>query len=249
MSRATGPVFLITGATGGIGSALCRQLAERGARLFLVARNQERLDALAAEVEGATLSADMATFDGPGQAFEAALERYGQVDGAANLIGSILLKPAHLTTEQDWLTTLHLNLTSAFGLVRAAGRHMRDRGGSIVLMSSAAARIGLVNHGALAAAKAGVIGLARASAATYASHGIRINAVAPGLVDTPMAARITGNASAREASTSLHPLKRIGEPAEVARMIAWLLDPDNGWVTGQVFGIDGGLACVRSRGS
>jgi NAD(P)-dependent dehydrogenase (short-subunit alcohol dehydrogenase family) len=121
------------------------------------------------------------------------------------------------------------------------------KGGSVVLVSSAAARLGLANHEAIAAAKAGVIGLTLSAAATYAARGLRVNAVAPGLVRTPLTARITGSEAALKASTALHALGRIGEPEDVASAIAWLLDPAQSWVTGQVLGVDGGLATLRSR--
>ena len=124
---------------------------------------------------------------------------------------------------------------------------MAKTGGSVVLVSSAAARIGLANHEAIAAAKAGVIGLVLSAAASYAGRGIRFNAVAPGLVETPMTSKLTANEKMREGSTALHALGRIGQPADVARAIEWLLDPANDWVTGQVLGVDGGLGSVRSR--
>jgi NAD(P)-dependent dehydrogenase (short-subunit alcohol dehydrogenase family) len=124
-----------------------------------------------------------------------------------------------------------------------------QEGGSVVLVSSAAARVGISNHEAIAAAKAGVIGLMRSAAATYAARGLRFNAVAPGLVRTPMTERITKRPSATSASTAMHALGRLGEPADVARLIAWLLDPEQTWITGQVLGADGGLATVRPRSS
>jgi NAD(P)-dependent dehydrogenase (short-subunit alcohol dehydrogenase family) len=120
-------------------------------------------------------------------------------------------------------------------------------GGSIVLMSTAAARVGLANHEAIAAAKAGVVGLVISAAATYAPKGIRVNCVAPGLVRTPMTERLTANEASLKASVALHALGRIGEPADVAAAIEWLLDPAQTWVTGQVIGVDGGLGSVRSR--
>lgn len=163
-----------------------------------------------------------------------------------NLCGSILLKPAHSTTDQEFADTIAVNLVTAFNVLRAAARAM-TAGGSVVLMSSVAARVGLANHEAVAAAKAGVSGLVLAAAATYAPRNLRVNAVAPGLVRTPLAARITGNELALKASTAMHPLGRIGEPGDVAAAVAWLLDPRTTWVTGQVIGVDGGLSTVRGK--
>jgi NAD(P)-dependent dehydrogenase (short-subunit alcohol dehydrogenase family) len=158
------------------------------------------------------------------------------------------LKPAHLTSAEDFDETVGQNLRTAFALVRAVGRVSGRDGGStsVALVSTAAARVGLPNHEAVAAAKAGVEGLTRSAAATYARSGIRVNAVAPGLVDTPLAARITGSERALETSRALHPVGRIGQPDDVARLLEWLLDPGQDWVTGQVFGVDGGMSTVRN---
>jgi NAD(P)-dependent dehydrogenase (short-subunit alcohol dehydrogenase family) len=175
------------------------------------------------------------------------IARYGRIDGVAHCVGSLLLKSAHSTSPEEWNDIIATNLTSAFVVLSSAVRAMRQRGGSIVLVSSAAARIGLANHEAIAAAKAGVIGLTLSSAATYASKGIRVNAVAPGLVRTPLTRRIWDKPALAEASESMHALSRLGEPQDVASLIGWLLDPVNSWVTGQVIGIDGGLGTLRSR--
>jgi NAD(P)-dependent dehydrogenase (short-subunit alcohol dehydrogenase family) len=120
------------------------------------------------------------------------------------------------------------------------------RGGSVVLCSSTAANVGMPNHEAIAAAKAGVEGLTRAAAATHATRGLRFNAVAPGLVRTPMARPITSNAAVLQASERMHPLGRIGEPDEVASLMAWLLGPDSSWMTGEVLNLDGGMARIRA---
>jgi len=244
------PVYVILGGSGGIGSAVARNLVSGGAKVALAARGAERLEALAAELGDATTAVVDATDIAAVETFvRSAADENDGVEGIVNCVGSILLKAAHQTKEDEWRHTIAANLDSAFATVRAAARVMGRSGGSIVLMSSSAARVGLPSHEAIAAAKAGVIGLARSAAATYAGKGIRVNAVAPGLVDTPMSAAITGNQMMLKASTAMHPLGRIGSPEEVATLICWLLSDAASWVTGQVIGIDGGLGTVRGKAS
>ena len=166
------------------------------------------------------------------------MERFGKIDGVVNCMGTVLLKPAHLTTDQEWHDTLSINLTSSFYLIRAAVKAMRQGGGSIVLISSAAAQIGLANHEAIAAAKAGIIGLTISAAATYAGLGIRLNAVAPGLVKSEMTRKLWESESAAAVSTQMHALGRLGEPDDIAKAIAWLLDSENNWITGQTICVD-----------
>ena len=161
-------------------------------------------------------------------------------------MGSILLKPAHLTTPEEWQELIAQNLTPAFATVKAAGTFMR-RGGSVVMFSSAAARIGLSNHDGIAAVKAGIEGLCRSAAATYARRRLRFNVVAPGLVRTPLAGALIENEKTLQASVAMHPLQRIGEADDIASAVLWLLDPRNSWITGQVFGVDGGLSVLRLR--
>lgn len=246
MTDPAAPVYLVLGATGGIGSVLSRRLSARNAKLALAARSGDSLAALAGELNAFAAPIDAGSFSSVETLAMEAKERFGRLDGIANCVGSLLLKPAHLTREEEWQQVLAANLTSAFSAVRAGGKALSE-GGSIVLVSSAAARIGLANHEAIAAAKAGVIGLTLSAAATYASRGLRVNCVAPGLVRTPLTARLTASEAALKASTSLHPLGRAGEPAEVAEVIDWLLGPSSSWVTGQVIGVDGGLATVRTK--
>ncbi|MEM8884319.1 MAG: SDR family oxidoreductase [Planctomycetota bacterium] len=242
-----GSVQLVLGATGGIGSALARQLAAQEAQLVLAGRDEARLAALGRDLGASTRVFDATDTDATVDWVHSAAKEFGRVDGIANCIGSLLLKPGHLTKVEEWDHTIATNLTTAFGVVRAAGRAMRKTGGSVVLLSTAAASIGLPNHEAIAAAKAGIEGMARSAASTYAREQIRFNVVAPGLTRTPLTTHITGNEAAAAASSAMHPLQRFGEAPEVASAIRWLLDPDQAFVTGQVIGVDGGLARVRSR--
>ncbi len=255
MMNTTLPAYVILGAAGGIGSAVCRMLASKGARLLLVGQTSAKLDALAGELNGLNPDGDYRSrvADATNSAeidssFAEAVERFGPLAGAANLVGSILLKPAHLTTDAEFEQTLRLNAHTAFYSLRAAAKAMMETGGSIVLASTVAARIGLANHEAIAAAKGAVNGLVLSAAATYAARNIRVNAVAPGLVKTPLTAKLTSSEMALKASTAMHPLGRVGEPDDVAAAIAWLLDPATTWVTGQILGIDGGLSTVKAKG-
>lgn len=238
------PVYVILGATGGIGSELSRRLAGGGARLVLGARNGEKLEGLADELGALPAKLDATQTAEVDGVFQKAVEEYGRIDGAVNCVGSFMLKPAHLTKDEEWAETISLNLGTAFGTVKAAASRMPE-GGSVVLLSSVAARVGLANHEAVAAAKAGVIGLAMSAATTYLPRGLRINVVAPGLVQTPMTQKITASETSRRASEELHPMGRLGEPGDIASAITWLLSPDAGWVTGQVFGVDGGLSTLH----
>jgi NAD(P)-dependent dehydrogenase (short-subunit alcohol dehydrogenase family) len=242
------PCYVVLGATGGIGSELCRRLVESGANVVAASRNADKLGALAARLSVKPVTVDATDGEQVAACLAGTQQTFGQIDGLTNCVGSLLLKPAHSTTDAEWQATLAANLTTAFVTVRAGAKAMLQTGGSIVLVSSVAARIGLANHEAIAAAKAGVIGLMLSAAASYADRGIRLNCVAPGLVRTPMTARLTTNETSLKASTAMHPLGRIGEPADVAAAIAWLLDPSQSWITGQVLGVDGGLSTMRSKG-
>lgn len=238
-------VFLILGASGDIGAQVARQLHAAGQKVLLASRKSDRLDHLANELGAPKWALDATQIGEVESCFVDASNEFGQIDGAVNCVGSLLLKPAHLTKESEWQETLATNLTSAFATVRAAAKTMAKSGGSVVLMSSTAARIGLASHEAIAAAKAGIVGLAKSASATYAGRHLRYNVVAPGLVKTKLTKRIWESEVSAASSTAMHPLGRLGEPEEVASLITWLLDPANSWVTGEVFAIDGGLGNVR----
>lgn len=239
------PVYVVVGATGGIGRALCARLGDRGARLVVGSRRESETLALAAQFGAFGAPLDARDAKQVESIFTAATSAFGRVDGVVNLAGSLLLKPAHLTSDDEWRDVIDTNLTTAFNVIRQSVRSFPKEGGSIVLVSTAAASIGLANHEAIAAAKAGVEGLARSAAASYGSRNIRINCVAPGLTRTPLTSRIVDNPAALKASEAMHALGRIAEPDDVAAAIEFLLTQTS--MTGSVISVDGGLSSVRSK--
>ena len=240
--------YVIIGAYGGLGQALCKHCHQAGAKLSVLGREHARLTKIANQYQAHAEVVDATDVEAVLAAVLACRDAVGPIDGFVNCVGSILLKPAHLLTAREWQQTLQTNLTSAFAAVHAASKTMTELGGSVVLVSTAACLIGLPNHEAISAAKAGVNGLVKAAAASYASKHLRFNAVAPGLVDTPLSRHITNNPKALAISLAGHPLGRIGKPDDIAHMIQFLLDADNDWLTGQVIAVDGGLAAIKMLG-
>jgi 3-oxoacyl-[acyl-carrier protein] reductase len=226
--------FLIIAASSAIGQATAALLTSEGHSVFTTARDTSRIS------PDAVL--DATDFD----AVDAVFQKASPIDGVVNCAGSLLLRAAHQTSRQQFDEVLSASLTTAFATVRAAGRHMTS-GGSLVLISSAAARQGLANHEAIAAAKAGIIGLTLSAAATYAASNLRVNAIAPGLIASPMTEALLTNEPSRKVSEGMHALGRLGTPEDAARAIVFLLDPANAWITGQIIGVDGGLGSVRPK--
>ena len=227
-----------------IARAVAHELDKRGAALAFIGRNLSELEPSDA---ACGLECDLTDFDEVSTALAKASETLNGLTGIVNCSGSIVLKPAHLCDRSTFDATVAANLLTGFATVRAAGKLLSKSGGSVVLLSSAAAQLGMPNHELIGMAKSGIEGLVRSAAATYASKAIRFNAVAPGLVKTKLSDSIVNNPTSLGISESLHPLGRIGQAEDVARAIVWLLDPAQSWITGQVIGVDGGLSRVQPK--
>lgn len=236
---------LITGGTGGVATALAARLRDDGWRIALVGRRMS-----AEPVAGGTLAieADVSTEAGALHAIEAAREAFGAAPFAlAHCAGSSHIGSIERTGESDYRNVMAANLDSAFFTLKAWVAALAREGlpGSAVLFSSVVAASGVANHAAIAAAKAGVESLARSLAADYSTKGIRFNAIAPGLMRTPMTTRMLASERSVQQVAAQYPLGRHGEAADAAALAAFLLSDQAGWITGQVIGVDGGFSAVR----
>ena len=239
-------IALLTGASGGVGQALAAELRREGWTVALVGRNLERLQT-AYGTDALCIEADVSTPEGAQSALRQCQRKVGLPTALAHCAGTTLLSPLHRTTTDLYRACLSANLDSAFFTLGAFVEGLRQarEPGAAVLVSSVVARIGVANHEAIAVAKAGVEGLVRSAAATYAPSRIRINAVAPGIMETPATARIIGSEASRAGAAKQYPLPGIGDPADLARLMAWLLSDQASWITGQVWAMDGGFSSIR----
>jgi NAD(P)-dependent dehydrogenase (short-subunit alcohol dehydrogenase family) len=235
--------ILITGASGGVGSALGARLESAGWKVFRVGRDATRLP------DGSgVLVADVSTSEGAKAAVEAATAFLGAPPTAlAHCAGSTLIAPIARTPEAQYRAVMAANLDSAFFTAQAwvAAALAAKQPGRALFFSSVVAGIGVANHAAIAAAKAGVESLVRSLAADHSAAGLRFNAIAPGLVETPMTARMVSSDAARKGVAAQYPLGRFGTLEDPVAAAAWLLSEASAWITGQVLHLDGGFSAVR----
>lgn len=239
-------IALVTGAAGGLGKQVVNKLADDGWQLVVVSRQATLLS----EAFGNSflqIEADCSTVAGARQIFQICKEKEVLPTALAHCVGNIRLGALHRMNEADFNDCLSANLISAFHTLAAFTGSLRDARspGAAVLVSSVAAQIGTPNHEAIAAAKGGLEGLVRGAAATYAAAGIRVNAVAPGIMETPAAEGIIGSIVARDAAARQYPLPGIGSPDELAELMVWLLSNKAARVTGQIWALDGGFSSIR----
>jgi 3-oxoacyl-[acyl-carrier protein] reductase len=238
----TGRTALVTGSTRGIGRAIAGTLAAAGARVAVVGRDAARADAVAAELGGGAqgFAADVGDPASISALVAQVETAFGQIDILVNNAGLTRDNILFRIKDDDWDTVLDANLRGAFLLIRATARGMmKRRWGRIVNIASIVGLTGNKGQANYAASKAGLIGLTKSVAKELGSRNILVNAVAPGFIDTDMTAAMTPEA--RAALASQIPLERLGTPADIAGMVAFLVSEHAAYVTGQVLVVDGGM--------
>jgi 2-hydroxycyclohexanecarboxyl-CoA dehydrogenase len=246
--RLEGKVALVTGGASGIGAATARRLAAEGARVAIADLDQEGGRGVAAEIDGVAVAMDVSDVASVQAGVAAAVEALGPVDVLVNNAGTDRFAFFVNTDPELWDVVLGVNLRGTIAVTHAVLPSMQERGGgAIVNVASEAGRVGSQGSAVYSAAKAGVIGFTRTIARESARFKVRVNAVAPGPIDTPLlnaAAEVHGELGERlrQAMIDSTALRRIGRPEEVAATIAYLASDDASYVTGQTVNVSGGLS-------
>jgi len=254
MSRLSGKVAIVTGASSGIGRATAKLFAQEGAKVVVGARREAELKELVREIRAAggealALAGDVQSEQYAKDLVAAAEKQFGRLDVAFNNAGT--LGPIGPSTEVDaaaWNEALAVNLTSAFlGAKHQIPALLKQGGGSIIFTSTFVGySASFPGVAAYAASKAGLVGLTQTLAAEYGPQGVRVNAILPGAVDTPMYRAFNDTDDKRSWLTNLHALKRAGKPEELARSVLYLASDDSAFVSGTAHLIDGGLSITRT---
>ena len=245
----TGNAAIVTGGARGIGRAIAVALAEAGADVLITYKgNAAAADAVVAEIAakgrtGVSLKADAADPDSAAAVVAQAMERFGKVDLLVNNAGITRDTLIMRMTAEQWREVLDTNLSGAFYMTKAVVKEMlRAKSGRIINITSVSGQAGNAGQANYSSAKAGMIGLTKATAREVASRGITVNAVAPGFITTELTADLPD--AIKEGVKAQTPLGRFGEPQEIAAAVVYLASREASYVTGQVLGVDGGLVMM-----
>jgi|SRR4051812_21361874 len=246
---------IVTGAASGIGAATARRLLDEGASVVAVDLAVPQLDGDNTRLVG--LAADVTDPQAVGAVVTGAVERFGRIDGVVHAAGVAGGGPVHLLDDAEWARVIGINLTGTFVVARAAIARMLEQEpvdgerGSIVTLASIEGLEGTAGGSAYNASKGGVVLLTKNLAIDYGRQGIRVNAICPGFIDTPMLAGVFGGEGMEDVAAHLteeHKLRRRGAPEEIAAVAAFLVSSDASFVTGAAIPVDGGYTAGRDHG-
>lgn len=241
---------LVTGGSKGIGAEAAIVLAQAGADIAIVGRDHAGLQATAAQIEATgrrcvMIEADMRTTEGPLHAAQAALDAFGVVDILVNNAGIARIAPILESPLADWEETIAVNLRAPYLLAQAlAPKMIEQRSGKIINVSSQAGVVAIEGHASYAASKGGLNMLTKVMALEWGPHNIQVNAVAPTVILTPMGTQVWGDPAKAAPMLAKIPLRRFGQPVEVADLILFLASPASDLITGETILIDGGYTAI-----
>ncbi|WP_307340939.1 SDR family NAD(P)-dependent oxidoreductase [Caldalkalibacillus uzonensis] len=244
--RLKGKVCVVTGSSMGIGETIAERFAQEGAKVVVNSRSEERAQKTASRLKEmgydvTPIAADMSIKQQADMLVEKTVEQYGKIDVFVNNAGINRIAPSLELSEEDWRAVIDTNLTGVFFGSQAAGKYMQDRGGSIINMTSIFGQVCVPMRAAYSSAKHGIIGLTKVLAVEWAEKNIRVNAVAPAYIKTPLdeTDQETGGYDDSDVIRRT-PLRRFGSTKEVADVCLFLASDEASYVTGSVYNVDGG---------
>ena len=233
--------YLIFGATGSIGSKLSENMHESDKEVHLIGRDEEELKKLASKLNSEYSVIDILS----NNLSETIKENFGDknISGIAYCIGSIDLKPLRVSKKEDFKKCLDVNFFPVIEIIKSLQDNLKKNNGSIILFSTVAVKKGFTNHAIISSAKGAIEGLTVSLAAEFAPN-IRVNCIAPSLTNSKMSQSILKNKMMADGIAKSHPMKRIGQAADIASMAKFLLSDESPWITGQIIGVDGGKSSL-----
>jgi NAD(P)-dependent dehydrogenase (short-subunit alcohol dehydrogenase family) len=243
--RMAGKTALVTGGGSGIGKAIAAAFAREGAQVVICGRDARKLEQAVTEIgpQCLAVAADVSHTDDINSLVDQTVRKFKQLDILVNNAGILLPGTAESLTDDQWERTYNTNVRAVWQLSRAALPHMRRAGkGSIINIASVLSSLGARNRVAYAASKGAVLAMSRAMALDHAEENIRINCICPGIVETEMVATFNLDEKARQQRIAAHPMRRFGQPEDIAGLAVFLASDEASWITGAAFPADGGYS-------